>query len=157
MVIAVIVWGFYSLIVRQYANILPEYSTFALAVAGGMIFLFPFFTWELFYVQKEIIWSVSAISAILYAEIFPSLVAILAWNSAVAQLGPVKAGIFLNLNPLFATIFAILFIGEKLAWYQFTGAMLVVLGVYVFTKVSSQRSPKHSPATNIPESASLHK
>lgn len=141
--IAVFLWGFYSLIVRHYARKLPEYSTFALTIAVSVILIFPLFAWDFFYMHKEVVWSLSTVSAILYVGIFASLVGFLSWNSAVAQIGPAKAGIFLNLNPFFASIFAILFIGEKLAWYQVLGGLLVVVGVYVSAKVTSRKSAKH--------------
>jgi drug/metabolite transporter (DMT)-like permease len=78
----------------------------------------------------------------LYTGIFASIVAFMSWNTAVARIGANKAGVFLNLIPVFASIFAVLFIHEKLASYQAAGGIFVILGVYIstrLTKIEKQR------------------
>ncbi|WP_079752769.1 EamA family transporter [Acinetobacter baumannii] len=37
--------------------------------------------------------------------------------------------------PVFAAAFAILFIGERIAWYQAAGGLFVILGVYISTRI----------------------
>ncbi|EIJ78097.1 hypothetical protein PB1_11074 [Bacillus methanolicus PB1] len=53
-------------------------------------------------------------------------------------MGAAKSGIFLNLLPVFATLFATTFTKESLLWYQFVGGCIVIIGVLL----SSKTSPK---------------
>ncbi|WNB92375.1 DMT family transporter [Bacillus sp. NEB1478] len=137
---AVICWGIYSLLIKQFAGRLPGFSTFAVCMVLGIILLLPFFIHES--ATTPVHWSVGSVLTILYTGIFASIVAFMSWNTAVARVGANKAGVFLNLIPVFAAFFAVLFIHEKLAWYQLAGGIFVILGVYIstrLTKIEKQR------------------
>jgi drug/metabolite transporter (DMT)-like permease len=43
---------------------------------------------------------------------------------------------------VFAAIFAVIFIDEKLAWYQVAGGVFVILGVYISTRVTKGQVAK---------------
>ena len=60
--------------------------------------------------------------------IFPVVVSILSVRSN-ERLGPAVAGAVGNVTPLFAVLFAVLFLGERLGWVQLLGLTLVVGGV----------------------------
>lgn len=109
---AVFCWSVYSLLIKQFAGRLPGYSTFLVTIAIGAIMLVPFTVYELLKTTTTIYWSFSTISAILYVGIIASIVAFLSWNSGVVSLGANKASIYLNFIPLFASIFAVIFLGE---------------------------------------------
>ena len=111
-IIAVILWSVYSLLVKQYAKELP------------------FYIFETFTTSMVIHWSATSIFAILYTGILASIVAFIAWNTGVVKLGANRAGIYLNFIPVFASIFAVIFIGEKLILSQVIGGLLVVTGVF---------------------------
>ncbi|WP_286886491.1 DMT family transporter [Aneurinibacillus sp. UBA3580] len=132
---ALICWSIYSILVKRYTDILPGYSTFFVCILIGIAILFPFSMYEIFVAQIPVVWSTGSVLTVLYTGIFASIVAFISWNSAVSQVGAGKAGIFLNLIPVFASIFAILFIGEHVAWYQTIGGLFVVLGVYISTRI----------------------
>ncbi|WP_431027953.1 DMT family transporter [Lysinibacillus sp. LZ02] len=132
--IAVVCWGVYSLLVKQYAGRLPGYSTFLVTIALGALMLLPFTIYELTTTSAEIVWSFSTISAILYVGIAASIVAFLSWNTGVVALGANKASIYLNFIPLFAAIFAVLFIGEDLRIAQVIGGLAVICGVILSNK-----------------------
>ncbi|MFG6496129.1 DMT family transporter [Fictibacillus sp. UD] len=133
---AVICWSIYSLLIKRYAGKLPTYSTFIVSMVLGIMILLPFFIKEA--QDTEIVWSTGSILTILYTGIFASIVAFISWNTAVERVGPNKAGIFLNLIPVFAATFAVLFIDETLAYYQAVGGALVILGVYLSTRVTKR-------------------
>src|SRR5699024_395615 len=101
----------------------------------GIIILLPFYIYEMITTTFNTIWSIASISAILYTGVFASILAYIFWNNGVAKLGANHAGIFMNFIPVFATLFAILFIGETLRFYQIAGGLLVVFGVYFTTRV----------------------
>ena len=132
--IAVFCWGVYSLLVKQYAGRLPGYSTFLVTIALGVMMLLPFTIYELMTTSVEIVWSPSTIGAILYVGIIASIVAFLSWNNGVVALGANKASIYLNFIPLFATIFAVLFLDEDLLIAQLIGGLAVICGVLLANK-----------------------
>lgn len=132
--IAVFCWGVYSLLVKQYAGRLPGYSTFLVTIALGVIMLLPLTIYELMTTSVEIIWSPSTIGAILYVGIVASIIAFLSWNNGVVALGANKASIYLNFIPLFAAIFAVLFLGEDLLLTQVIGGLAVICGVLLASK-----------------------
>jgi drug/metabolite transporter (DMT)-like permease len=137
---AVVCWSIYSLLIKQFAGRLPSYSTFTVSMVLGIFILFPFFLWET--QTADIVWSTGTILTILYTGIFASIVAFMSWNTAVERIGANKAGIFINLIPVFAALFAVLFINETLAWYQAAGGALVIFGVYISTRQTKREKTK---------------
>ena len=132
-VVAVICWSVYSLLIKTYAGKLPGYATFLVTIALGALMLLPFTVYELLTTSQTIIWAPSTFGAILYVGIIASIVAFLSWNTGVVALGANKAGIYLNFIPLFATIFAVIFLDEKLLVAQIVGGIAVIAGVFITT------------------------
>lgn len=129
--VAVLCWSIYSLLIKQYANELPGFSTFLVTIAIGALLLFPFSVIELVTSEIGINWSIKTISAIFYVGILASVVAFLSWNYGVVQIGANRASIFLNLIPVFASLFATLFLGERLMIAQIVGGIAVISGVLI--------------------------
>lgn len=134
MVVAVLSWGTYSLLVKQFSDRLPQDSTFLLSIMIGIVMLAPFFLYEWMTTPVAVEWSFKTVGAIFYIGVLASIVAFLSWNSGVVKLGASRAGVFLNFIPLFATIFAIIFIGETIQLSQIFGALFVISGVYLASK-----------------------
>lgn len=132
--VAIVCWSIYSLLIKQYAGILPGLSTFFVTIMIGIVMLLPFFIYETMTQAPTITWNISSIAAILYVGSLASIVAFLAWNKGVIQLGASRASIFLNFIPVFAALFAVLFIGESLHLFQVVGGLAVVLGVIITNK-----------------------
>ncbi|MER2127270.1 DMT family transporter [Solibacillus sp.] len=131
--VAVICWSVYSLLIKKYAGKLPGYSTFLVTIALGALMLLPFTVYELLTTSQAITWGASTIGAIFYVGIIASIVAFLSWNTGVVALGANKAGIYLNFIPVFATIFAVLFLDEQLLMAQIIGGIAVIAGVFITT------------------------
>ena len=51
------------------------------------------------------------------------------YNFALGKVGTTEAAIFLNLNPFFSLIGAVLFLGEKIVLTQVVGFILILIGV----------------------------
>ncbi|WP_377946416.1 DMT family transporter [Alkalibacillus flavidus] len=136
MLLAMIVWAFYSLLLKQHNHKYPIYGAmFAMIGLGALVmipvvaieWLFVFPGAELFYVES--------ISGLLYLGIFPSVIALYFWNSAVQNLGPSLSSVFLNLLPVFTTIGAMIFLGETVSLAQIAGGVVVITGVLIATNV----------------------
>ncbi len=130
MLAANLIWAFYSIIVRKSASQMPALVNFTLTIATGLVFLLPAAGWELS-VREVHLFRADVLLEVLYLGLFASVVAFLCWNMAVRELGPSKASPFLNLVPLFATLFAVAFLGEKVQVAQAAGGMFILAGVYL--------------------------
>ena len=51
--------------------------------------------------------------------------------SAVGLIGPARAGVFLNLVPIFGPLLAVMILGEPLSIYHAVALALVLGGIYV--------------------------
>ena len=69
--------------------------------------------------------------AVLYLALFPTLLAFGVQTWAQRILPPVRVALLLSLEPVFAAIWAALFIGERLTVSELTGGAIIVLGVVV--------------------------
>ncbi|HSH26059.1 MAG TPA: DMT family transporter [Massilibacterium sp.] len=130
MLLAVTTWAIYSILVKKFGGIFPQYGSFLYTIIVGIIMLIPFASYE--YIKgATYIWNLHSVLGVLYVGIFASIVAFLCWNKAVIHIGPGKAAPFLNLIPVFATVFAILFLNEQLMLTQVIGGALVIVGVFI--------------------------
>lgn len=127
--IAVVSWSIYSIVIKKYSGLLPTYTTFYLTSIIGLLLLTPLSLLELYQGKRAVLFTPASMTILLYVGLFASIIAFLSWNIGVAKAGAAKSGIFINLLPVFATIFATLFNGETLEWYQLAGGGIVLLGV----------------------------
>ncbi len=65
----------------------------------------------------------------LYAALFASIVAALAWMHGVARLGPSRMALFFNLLPIITACIATLVLGERLTVHHLVGGALTLAGV----------------------------
>jgi len=72
--------------------------------------------------------------------LLPSLVAQIFFIQGVGLIGPGRAGVFVNLVPVFASIMAILFLGETFEQHHAL-ALLLVLGGIGLSEIGRTRSP----------------
>ncbi len=129
---AVILYALYSALLRQRPAIHPLsflFYTFGL----GIIFLIPLYVWEVAGSAK-ITLTFPVSMSILYVALFPSIVAYFCWNRGVEVLGANRAGLFMNLIPVFTSILAIFFIGETLQPFHIIGMALVFGGMVLFNR-----------------------
>lgn len=134
MLIAIFMWAVYSVLVKKFGSRYPMYGLFLIKMIIGMIILAPFSLYE-FMTNVPMVWNTRSFIGLIYLGIAASVLAFLAWNKAVAELGPGKASPFLNLIPVFATFFAVIFLGEKLDKSQMIGGLVVILGVCITTGI----------------------
>ncbi|WP_192913739.1 DMT family transporter [Roseibium sediminis] len=76
---------------------------------------------------------------VMFISLFPSCLAQIFFMRGVELIGPARAGIFVNLVPIFAPILAVLVLGEPFKWHHAAGLALVLGGIYL-----SERKKKAS-------------
>ena len=70
-------------------------------------------------------------AGVVYLGALPTLAAMLLYGFGISRIGPVQAGIFTHLVPVFAALFAVLSIGEHLHAFHAVGFALVAGGAVV--------------------------
>lgn len=130
MIIAVSGYALYSALLRRRPPIHPLSlltATFFLGAAG----LLPAYLVELsavgfFPLNREIVLS------ILYVALFPSIVAYFCWNKGVDLLGPNRAGLFINLIPVFTALLSVWLLDESIRTFHLGGMGLIAGGMFLF-------------------------
>ncbi len=81
----------------------------------------------------SVIWpkSVTAWSVILYTVVFPSLISQALFVRGVELIGSNRAGLFMNLVPIFGSILAVLLLGERFQLYHAAALVLVIGGIAI--------------------------
>ncbi len=129
---AVILYALYSALLRQRPAIHP--LSFLIYTFGlGILFLLPLYVWELSG-SKTFTLTGGVVLSILYVALFPSIVAYFCWNRGVEVIGANRAGLFINLIPVFASVLAILFLGETLQGFHIIGMALIFGGMILFNR-----------------------
>lgn len=125
---ALVVWGIYSVLLKfRPKGLSPVGLTFFIAVIGTGCML-PFMLWELSR-GLHVPLTPAGLGSVAYTAVFASVVALLAYNAAVARIGPSRAVFFLHLMPVFGAGLAVLFLGETIASYHAVGFPVALGGV----------------------------
>jgi len=129
MVVAVILYAGYTVGLRER----PAIS--GLSMLTGMAFAAfvtsaPLMIWEIF--RGGFIWPTpQGYLALLYAALGPALAAQILYIRGVELIGPGRAGVFVNLVPVFGAIMAVGLLGEPFAAYHVVALVLVVGGIAI--------------------------
>lgn len=123
-------WALYSVCLYWRPRDLDPLAFLGATVIAGTLPLLPLYLWDLWRNGGFDVNPVS-LGAILYVALFPSLLAYLFWNRAVAELGASRTGQFMHLMPLFGALLAVLLLGEQWHAYHLTGAGLIATGIWL--------------------------
>lgn len=74
-----------------------------------------------------------------FVAIGPSIFAQLFFLRAVELIGPGRAGVFVNLVPIFAPILAVFILGEQLSLYHGVALALVLGGIFIAERMGKRR------------------
>ncbi|MFC0212174.1 DMT family transporter [Paenibacillus chartarius] len=135
MVAAIACWALYSVGMKKSAGRFPATPLLLVQTAIALVVLIPLAAAETAVTNAPIEWSASLVFGLLYVGIFASIAAFLAWNRAIALIGPQRCAGFLNFIPLFSAIFAAAFTGEQPHGYHLLGAVLIISGVYAANRM----------------------
>jgi len=128
MFVAVLCWGLYSVLLKKIDLRLPQLSTLEVMIFIGLICIFPFYFLESlnegFFPNKKIDYFI-----ISYVGVFAGIFAFFCWNKGVSLIGANRAGFFLNLIPVFSSIWAISFLNEKFSLFHIFGAIFIIFGI----------------------------
>jgi len=129
MVVAVFFYAFYGVFLKKWQLKIPLLISLYIQIAFALIYHLPFIAW----LGLDSL-NTANLSSVLYAGIFPSLIAPFVWMMAVQQIGPNRTSIFMNLMPVFTAIIASLWLAESWTIYHTLGGVLILTGVVMAQK-----------------------
>jgi drug/metabolite transporter (DMT)-like permease len=138
MMLAVLLLGSYTVALRFRPDIHWTSLMFVLTCSAA-IFAAPFYAVEIlrdgFRMPGPEAWAIIA-----YTAIFPSMVSQIFFIRGVAILGANRAGLFINLVPIFAALLAVLILGESFQPHHMLGLALVLGGIVMAERFAEHRS-----------------
>ena len=137
MVLATIVWAFYSWLLmrtQEPAGIRSDWAAFLVAqLAFGTAWSALFAAGEWALTPARFVWS-WPLAALVFIVLGPELLAFRCWGEGVQRAGPNTAAFFVNLTPLFAALLSALFLGESPQAYHALAFALIVGGIVVSSR-----------------------
>jgi drug/metabolite transporter (DMT)-like permease len=133
---ATMIYSVYTILLSRLSLRDPIVAAAAIFIAGAL-WLVPAYAAELI-AGPPMALTPSTLAVILYTALFASCLAYIAYNRAVALIGPTRAGSVTNLMPIFGTLLAVTLLGEQLRGYHLVGIALVVAGVFLVRARSAE-------------------
>jgi drug/metabolite transporter (DMT)-like permease len=138
MVVAVALYAGYTVALRQRPAI-SGLSMLAGMALAAFVTSIPLMIWEI--ATGGFIWPTAAgLLTLVYVALGPAFSSQLFFIRGVELIGPGRAGVFVNLVPVFGAIMAVGLLGEPLAAYHVVALMLVVGGIAI-----AQTRPGRAP------------
>jgi len=127
---AVLSWAIYTVLLARRPAGLHPMALLTVLVMIGLLWIAPFAAAEA-WGGARVAWDGATAATLGYVGLMASVVAYAAWNQGVAELGSARAGAFIHLLPVFASLLAAVLLGESFHAFHAVGIGLVLLGVRV--------------------------
>lgn len=123
-------WGLYAVLLRRRPRDIDNIGLLYLIALAGLLALTPAYAIETaLFGAPAFTWA--TLGAILYTGCFASVVAYICWNRGVELVGPNRAGFTMHLLPAFATLLAVLLLGEEVHLFHIIGIATILFGVWL--------------------------
>jgi drug/metabolite transporter (DMT)-like permease len=133
--VALVIFSLYAVLTLKRPAI-HGLSFVAFTFGCGAACVIPFVIWESFS-RPLMALDTANLLTLSYVAVFPSTLAYLCFNRSVQLIGANRAAPFLHVVPVFGSIMAIVFLGERPQAFHIIGFALVLTGVFV-----ASRKPK---------------
>lgn len=128
--LANLAWAFYTVLSKPLLERIPPLKLAGLSAGIGTVFYLPFAAADVGRVSWTSI-SAGAWASLLYSSVLAIVVGFIVYSSSVRTVGNTKTGIYSNLNPVFAVVFAWFFLSERITALEAGGGFVIFLGVYL--------------------------
>lgn len=129
MVLAVFFYAFYGVFLKKWQLKVVLLESLYVQIAFSLIYHLPFIFWlGLDRLNQHNLMSV------VYAGIFPSIIAPLVWMLAVQKIGPNRTSIFMNLMPICTAIIAYVWLNEAWTIAHTIGGLVILSGILLAQK-----------------------
>ena len=132
MLVAVAIYAAYTTLLRRKPAV-HGLSFVVVTFAIGAVELLPFYIWETL-TQRAVAATPTTFLAVGYVALFPSIVAYLCFNRSVELAGATTAGLAIHLIPVFGSLLAVLFLGERPYLHHGVGIALIAVGIILATR-----------------------
>ncbi len=139
-VVGVSFWAVYTILLRWRPTKLPLRVFLTITMGLGALFHLPLVAWEVSTFGGVAV-TAPTLATILYLGIFPSVLAYLVWNHAVAVIGPGRTGMYMYLMPIFSAVLGVWLLDEDFFLYHLGGMALILVGITLVNR----RAPKAEP------------
>jgi len=130
---ALVVWGAYSLLLKRRPAEIGGLSLLFYMCVICVVLMAPAYAWETFIAGRPVAFTLPNAASVGYTGIVASVFAFLCYNAAVARIGPNATSFFLLLMPVFGSVLAISFLGERLYLYHLVAFATVLAGIVLAT------------------------
>ena len=124
---ASLLYAAYTLWLRRRPPV-PPLVLFAALAGAALVTSLPLLAWEIA-AGDFVAPSVTGWALIVFIGLVPSLVAQLSYMRGIELIGPARAGLFINLIPVFAALLAVVVLREPFAAYHAVALALVLGGI----------------------------
>ncbi|CDZ63330.1 Putative permease of the drug/metabolite transporter (DMT) superfamily [Neorhizobium galegae bv. orientalis] len=129
MMIAIVAYAIYTVALRWRPKVNWR-TLMAVPAFFAMIFSLPLAFWE--YSSDRLIWpDTEGWIVVLYTAVFASLIAQVLYIKGVEEIGANRAGLFINLVPVFGTLLSVAIIGESLQLFHVVALALALGGIAI--------------------------
>ena len=127
-------WTVYTVLLKRKPAQLSSLTLLTWASTFAALCLLPLYLWESNVGGRLVELNNTTFISIAYTAIFASLAGFFCFNTGVARLGPAKSLAYVHLIPVFATLLAVIFLGEQLHFYHLLGMLAIGTGIAITTK-----------------------
>jgi drug/metabolite transporter (DMT)-like permease len=129
MVVAAVLYAGYTIGLRQRPNV-SQVSMLAAMALAAFVTSIPLMIWEI--MSGGFVWQTwGALLVLAFVALGPAFISQLMYMRGVELIGPGRAGVFVNLVPVFGAIMAVAILGEPFAPYHILALLLVVGGIAI--------------------------
>jgi drug/metabolite transporter (DMT)-like permease len=143
MLLAVILYGGYSVCLK-WKPVMHWQSLLAIPCIGAALTCIPFIVWR--YVTHPFGWpDATGWWVVVYASVFVALVSAATYIAGIERIGPNRAGLFINLLPIFGITLSVILLREPVHGFHILAISLVCGGIILselkrFRRVPGNRS-----------------
>ncbi len=130
---ASVCWAVYSLRLRSRPSAFGTLPRFFAIMLAGIPLLVPGAVWEIATIGGFTP-TLPAIGAIAWLALVPAAGAYACYNYVTGRLGAARTGVMLYLTPIYGALLAWSILGERLQWFHYGGAILVLAGLYLTSR-----------------------
>lgn len=139
MLLAVACWASYSVISKK---VMDRYSPLILTTYSFLVCLIALVPFVIFEKPLEYIPNITIAGwgSVLYMAVFASFIGYLVQQISIKKIGPSKTSVFINLVPVFSIALSSVILKEEVTIIKCISAMIIILGVYINSKINIQTS-----------------
>ena len=133
--LAMAMWGIYSVLLKRRPPELGGVLLLFVVSVAGLALMLPLFIWDVSRVAPAMP-SAAVVGAVFYTALAASVGSFICWNKGVEVVGANGAGVTMHLLPAFATLLAILLLGETFQLFHAAGIATILIGVVVASRAA---------------------